>query len=103
MVDEPHQLQGTPDRVAVYFGVVHQTLRFVAGLGFVVSLLLTAAAARQTDPLTARPEVFGYDRSAPFDVRAFLESAGVSPRIVRFGRGAQVFSQGAQANRRPDA
>jgi CRP/FNR family cyclic AMP-dependent transcriptional regulator len=34
----------------------------------------------------------------PFDLHAFLESAGVSRRIVRFGRGAQVFAQGAQAN-----
>ena len=34
----------------------------------------------------------------PFDVRAFLESAGVSRRIVRFARGAVVFAQGAQAN-----
>ena len=33
-----------------------------------------------------------------FDLHAFLESAGVSRRIVRFGRGAQVFAQGAQAN-----
>jgi CRP-like cAMP-binding protein len=34
----------------------------------------------------------------PFDVNAFLESAGVSRRIVRFARGAVVFPQGAQAN-----
>lgn len=33
-----------------------------------------------------------------FDVRAFLKSAGVSGRIVRFATGALVFSQGAQAN-----
>lgn len=35
---------------------------------------------------------------APFDVHAFLDSAGVSRRIVRFARGAIVFTQGAQAN-----
>ena len=34
----------------------------------------------------------------PFDVRAYLESAGVSRRIVRFARGAVVFAQGAPAN-----
>lgn len=35
---------------------------------------------------------------APFDVHAFLDSAGVSRRISRFARGAIVFAQGAQAN-----
>jgi CRP/FNR family transcriptional regulator, cyclic AMP receptor protein len=35
---------------------------------------------------------------APFDVHAFLESAGVSRRIIRFARGAVVFAQGTQAN-----
>jgi CRP/FNR family transcriptional regulator, cyclic AMP receptor protein len=35
---------------------------------------------------------------APFDVRAFLDSGGVSRRIVRFGPDATVFAQGAQAN-----
>ncbi|HSL23694.1 MAG TPA: Crp/Fnr family transcriptional regulator [Vicinamibacterales bacterium] len=34
----------------------------------------------------------------PFDVQAFLDSAGVARRIVRFARGAVVFAQGAQAN-----
>ncbi len=34
----------------------------------------------------------------PFDVEAFLKSAGVSPRTVRFSTGAVVFAQGAQAN-----
>ena len=34
----------------------------------------------------------------PFDVRAFLQSAGMSPRTVRFATGAAVFAQGAQAN-----
>ena len=33
-----------------------------------------------------------------FDVPAFLKSAGVSPRTVRFATGAVVFAQGAQAN-----
>jgi CRP-like cAMP-binding protein len=38
-------------------------------------------------------------RTAPpvFDVRAFLESAGISPRSVRFAAGAVIFAQGAQA------
>lgn len=34
----------------------------------------------------------------PFDVRAFLNSTGVAHRILRFGRGAVVFAQGAHAN-----
>src|SRR5580765_9080962 len=34
----------------------------------------------------------------PIDVQAFLKSAGLSPRTVRFGTGAAVFAQGAQAN-----
>ena len=34
----------------------------------------------------------------PFDVQAFLKSAGMSPRTVRFATGAAVFAQGAQAN-----
>jgi CRP/FNR family transcriptional regulator, cyclic AMP receptor protein len=34
----------------------------------------------------------------PFDVQAFLESAGISPRIVRYAAGAGIFAQGAQAN-----
>jgi CRP-like cAMP-binding protein len=33
-----------------------------------------------------------------FDVHAFLDSAGVARRIVRFARGAVVFSQGGQAS-----
>jgi CRP/FNR family transcriptional regulator, cyclic AMP receptor protein len=33
-----------------------------------------------------------------FDVEAFLKSAGVSPRTVRFATGAVVFAQGGQAN-----
>ena len=34
----------------------------------------------------------------PIDVEAFLKAAGMSPRSVRFGTGAAVFAQGAQAN-----
>jgi len=34
----------------------------------------------------------------PFDVHTFLDTAGVSRRIVRFARGATVFAQGAQAH-----
>ena len=33
-----------------------------------------------------------------FDVQAFLKSAGVSPRTVRFAPGVVIFAQGAQAN-----
>ena len=33
-----------------------------------------------------------------FDIHAFLDSAGVTRRIVRFARGAVVFSQGAPAS-----
>ena len=33
-----------------------------------------------------------------FDVEAFLKSAGMSPRTVRFASGAVVYAQGAQAN-----
>ena len=32
-----------------------------------------------------------------FDVRTFLDSAGLSRRLVRFARGARVFAQGAPA------
>ena len=35
---------------------------------------------------------------ASFDVQAFLKSAGVSRRIIRFAREAVVFAQGTQAN-----
>jgi CRP/FNR family cyclic AMP-dependent transcriptional regulator len=34
----------------------------------------------------------------PFDVLAFLKSAGFPARMVRFATGATVFSQGSQAN-----
>jgi CRP-like cAMP-binding protein len=33
-----------------------------------------------------------------FDVKAFLKSAGLSPRVVRFATGAVVFAQGSLAN-----
>jgi CRP-like cAMP-binding protein len=33
-----------------------------------------------------------------FDIQAFLKSARISPRIVRFATGAVVFEQGAQAS-----
>jgi hypothetical protein len=32
-----------------------------------------------------------------FDVQEFLDSAGVSRRVVRFARGARVFAQGSPA------
>jgi CRP-like cAMP-binding protein len=34
----------------------------------------------------------------PFDVRAFLDSAGISHRIVRYARASVVFAQGRPAN-----
>jgi CRP/FNR family transcriptional regulator, cyclic AMP receptor protein len=34
----------------------------------------------------------------PFEIQAFLKSAGMSPRTVRFVTGAVVFAQGTQAN-----
>src|SRR4029453_8210452 len=34
----------------------------------------------------------------PFDLNAFLKSAGLSPRTVGFAAGAVVFAQGGQAN-----
>src|SRR5687767_301090 len=37
-------------------------------------------------------------RLPAFDVPAFLKSAGMSPRTVRFASGAVVFAQGAQSN-----
>ncbi|HVZ20114.1 MAG TPA: Crp/Fnr family transcriptional regulator [Vicinamibacterales bacterium] len=33
----------------------------------------------------------------PFDLQAFLETAGVSRRVVRFARGGRLFTQGAAA------
>ena len=39
-------------------------------------------------------------RSVPapaFDVRAYLDAAGVSPRVARFARGAVIFAQGDPA------
>ena len=45
--------------------------------------------------MTGKPS--GASLPPPFDVRAFLDSAGVSRRIMRFARGAVVFSQGAPA------
>jgi CRP/FNR family transcriptional regulator, cyclic AMP receptor protein len=36
--------------------------------------------------------------AAAFDVQSFLESGGVSRRVVRFARGAVVFAQGVPAN-----
>ena len=34
----------------------------------------------------------------PFDVRAFLDSAGISRRIVRYARASVIFAQGGPAN-----
>lgn len=46
----------------------------------------------------AAKQPFAGTAPAPVDVPAFLGSAGVSRRIIRFVRGAVVFAQGAQAN-----
>jgi CRP/FNR family transcriptional regulator, cyclic AMP receptor protein len=48
----------------------------------------------RTKPLTL---AVGRGALTPFDVKAFLDSAGASRRIVRFARGSVVFAQGAQA------
>jgi len=48
-------------------------------------------------PMAAKPLPAAKLRE-PFDVATFLDSAGVSRRIVRFAQGAVVFAQGAQAN-----
>ena len=47
---------------------------------------------------TCRPRPSPVRPPPPFDVQAFLKSAGMSPRTVRFATGAVVFAQGAQAN-----
>jgi CRP/FNR family cyclic AMP-dependent transcriptional regulator len=47
--------------------------------------------ATATGPRARRP-------APPFDVHAFLDSAGISRRIVRYARSAVVFAQGAPAN-----
>ena len=51
------------------------------------------------DPVTMPPRP-SKARTAPpaFDVQAFLKSAGIPPRTVRFATGAVIFAQGAQAN-----
>lgn len=50
-------------------------------------------AAHVTDPPHAL-----HGSSPPFDVRAFLDSAGISRRIVRYARASVVFEQGGPAN-----
>jgi CRP/FNR family cyclic AMP-dependent transcriptional regulator len=47
--------------------------------------------------MPAKPSPAGLIPPA-FDVQAFLRSAGVSPRVVRFVDGSVVFAQGGQAN-----
>jgi len=47
--------------------------------------------------VAARPLALG-GPSSPFDVRAFLDSAGISRRIVRYARASIVFAQGGPAN-----
>jgi len=45
-----------------------------------------------------RPTATATTTPPPFDVQAFIKSAGVSARIVRFAPDALIFAQGAQAN-----
>jgi CRP/FNR family transcriptional regulator, cyclic AMP receptor protein len=47
--------------------------------------------------MPAKPAPLSTPR-ASFDVHQFLDSAGVSRRVVRYARGATVFAQGAPAN-----
>ena len=47
---------------------------------------------------SARSKSVALKSLLPFDLQGFLDSAGVSRRIVRFRRGSIVFTQGAQAN-----
>ena len=61
-------------------------LRLPAATRAMISLSMASKSSQAGTP----PE--------PFDVQAFLDSAGVARRIVRFARGAVVFAQGAQAN-----
>jgi len=56
----------------------------------------SVAVERSLGVMPARPS--SRRPPPPFDVHAFLASAGVSRRVVRFARGAVVFVQGAQAN-----
>jgi len=50
---------------------------------------MISAMPRKRSPRTTPP---------PFDVQAFLRSAGVSPRVVRFATRGVVFAQGTSAN-----
>jgi CRP/FNR family cyclic AMP-dependent transcriptional regulator len=55
-----------------------------AGVGWIEMARRRSQAA--SEPLT------------PFDIRAVLDSAGVSRRVVRYARAAVVFAQGSRAN-----
>ena len=48
--------------------------------------------------MAPRPPLPPPGQDPPFDVQAYLESAGVSPRTRRFAAGAVVFAQGSRAN-----
>ena len=52
--------------------------------------MISPAMPRKPSPIRPKPPAL--------DVQAFLTSAEVSPRSVRFAAGAVVFAQGAQAN-----
>jgi CRP-like cAMP-binding protein len=52
---------------------------------------------RPANNVTATPPVV-HGPVGPFDVRAFLDSAGISRRIVRYARASVVFAQGGPAN-----
>ena len=55
-------------------------------------------AAQRCGETRDREAARTHDGRSPFDVRAFLDSAGISRRIVRYARASIVFAQGGQAN-----
>jgi len=60
--------------------------------------LLTAGLCENASRKMAVKPTPSRTRPAPFDLHAFLESAGLSRRNVRFKRDATVFAQGTAAN-----
>ena len=54
--------------------------------------------AQPCDEIRDRPGARSPRVLPPFDVRAFLDSAGISRRIVRYARASVVFAQGGPAN-----
>ncbi len=58
---------------------------------------MTKRRSRAPKHLTDPPRPLG-ESLPPFDVRAFLDSAGISRRIVSYARSSVVFAQGGPAN-----